>query len=330
MSMITEWAPIISFWLYNLEFCELRRTVFAERANGHPSSSICFVLNFGIIRASHSLLSHCSPHMRQACCGSPCTLWSFSSLIKVVMMSLRCWLLLLVVRQLWFFGKYAVFAPEIWSGDSGNVNKKKKALIPFSAVEHVCSRGRHLTIAQGQCVTSYVLGVPFIFRLFAAFVVQSTPPYECKIETLPQEEFVTPACLSLGRVFPAVVGIVGASFHSFSVRGHKRFTPTPLLLLSVYSESLHFTPTVPWCQLWASPVLKDIILVELRVTQDSFLQVQNALFFPDWKVFQCIYLLLKRCLCLSAVLLHSRSCTAVYSSSRWPLWHTPILRFGER
>lgn len=99
-----------------------------------PERAICLqedfnscILNiyFGI-RASHSLLSHCSPHMRQACCGSPCTLWSFSSLIKVVMMSLRCWLLLLVVRQSWFFGKYAVFVPEIWSGDPGNGKFKKK------------------------------------------------------------------------------------------------------------------------------------------------------------------------------------------------------------
>lgn len=106
-----------------------------------PERAICLqedfnscILNiyFGI-RASHSLLSHCSPHMRQACCGSPCTLWSFSSLIKVVMMSLRCWLLLLVVRQSWFFGKYAIFVPEIWSGDPGNGNLKKAGLLPFSS-----------------------------------------------------------------------------------------------------------------------------------------------------------------------------------------------------
>lgn len=69
---------------------------------------------------------HCSPHMRQACCDSACTLWCANSLVKVLMTSLWCWLLLLVVRQVWFFGKYAVFAPEIWRSASGNRNQKSR------------------------------------------------------------------------------------------------------------------------------------------------------------------------------------------------------------
>lgn len=89
---------------------------------------------------SHSFLSHCSPHTRQACCDSARTLWSANSLIKVWMTSLWCWLLLLVLRQVWFFGKYAVFAPEIWSSASGNRNQKANiSAIPFSGSESTCA-----------------------------------------------------------------------------------------------------------------------------------------------------------------------------------------------
>lgn len=141
--------------------------------------------------------SHCSPHTRQACCDSACTLWCSNSLIKVWMTSLWCWLLLLVVRQVWFFGKYAVFAPEIWSSASGNRNQKSRHQRDSFVWQrgHVCSRGRRLTVAHSQRVSSYVLGVPFIFSPLAAFVVQSTPPQECKIKTL-RQDFVR---LSLGQ-----------------------------------------------------------------------------------------------------------------------------------
>lgn len=166
-----------------------------------------------------AFLSHCSPHTRQACCDSACTLWSANSLIKVLMTSLWCWLLLLVVRQVWFFGKYAVFAPEIWSSASGNTNQKSRHQLNsfFWQREHVCSRGRRLTIAHSQRVSSYVLGVPFIFSPLAAFVTQSTPPQECKIKTL-RQDFVTPVCLSLGQ------SVCGWS-------GHRRVTPAALLLI---------------------------------------------------------------------------------------------------
>lgn len=207
--------------------------------------------------------------------------------------------------------------------------KKKAGLLPLSANEHVCGRGRQLTIAQGQCVTSYVLGVPFIFRLFAAFVVKSTPPYECKIETLPQEEFVTPALFFFFApgcpwVFAAVVGIVGASFHSLGVRGHRPFTPMPLLLLWVSTDSLHFTPTVPWALSRTS--FKGKRTGGIQGNKGVFFTSAECTFLPRPGGIS-VYLFVIE---MMAVGLHSRSCTAVYSSSRWPPWHTPILRFGGR
>lgn len=81
--------------------------------------------------------------MRQARCDSACTLWSSNSLIKVVMTSFWRWRLLLVARQLWFFGKYAVFAPEIWTSASGNQKKKSKkggiSATAFSGSESTCA-----------------------------------------------------------------------------------------------------------------------------------------------------------------------------------------------
>lgn len=43
-----------------------------------------------------------------------------------------------------------------------------------------------LTVAHSQLVPAHVLGAPHVSRLLAAFVVQTTHPYETKIVTLRQ------------------------------------------------------------------------------------------------------------------------------------------------
>lgn len=276
-----------------------------------------FLTAFGMITAFFPLTllfsPHCSPHTRQACCDSACTLWCANSLIKVWMRSLWCWLLLLVVRQVWFFGKYAVFAPEIWSSASGNRNQKGRHQRDsfFRQREHACSRGRRLTVAHSQCVSSYVLGVPFIFSPLAAFVVQSTPPQECKIETL-QQDFATPVCLSLGQ------SVSGWSGNSLDADASLR--RRCCLFYSAYSvvmSALSYT-SFKWNHLGS----KDNTGMLCESIELTFLPRLEGI-----SMFVCF--LLKCCLCLSAVGLYSRSCTEVYSSGCWPLWHTPILHFGE-
>lgn len=142
--------------------------------------------------------------MRQAVPGFPCMPRLCSSVIRPLMNASFSWLL--VIRQSWFSGKYAEVLPDICSADSTNehdigfhykgnidtvspglrfgVSKFSGSKAKVNFLNTTLAGSSIPTLANGQLVPSYVLGVPSVVRLLTAFIEQKTSPQERKIKPL--------------------------------------------------------------------------------------------------------------------------------------------------